>query len=381
MSRGSELRGFERILATEVNISNLLQELTDRDPTPWREIIGMVPVTSDRERPFVRLKGKKNVRGSIDLLLTSSDGDEVAIEIKVAHLFSDDQRQRYETSSDGDLVLIGMASDNTLINDYPRWSFRSLSDVFNAWSESFDKEIALLARMAARSLRKWDTTVDSVFRSVTGTAKLSELQEKFVAVLVTRRLKQDLNEHGWLSLAGMSSGSSGLALIQGFAELNSDEARCLIAEARWVEGLQQINFRLGVDFSDLNNTREARSEAWALAKSMDDAIRIDAFVLHLRQVRPDLSEFITFRGGGGRSNPDDEIWLPVVEQGLKNTTRRSVKPGFVGDGTLRFEASGQIPAKLVDAIDIRDLIEEALKYLCSRLPVGYSAPGTARVLS
>lgn len=179
----------------------------------------------------------------------------------------------------------------------------------------------------------------------------------------------------------MSSGKSGLALIQGFAELNGDDARCLFAEARWVEGLRQINFRLGVDFSDLDNSREARSEAWTLAKGMDDAIRIDAFVLHLRHVRPDLCEFITFRGGGGRSNPDDEIWLPVVEQGLKNTTRKSVKPGLVGDGTLRFEASGQIPAKLVDAIDIRDLIEEALKYLCSRLPFGYSAPGTAQVLS
>ncbi|MCF8571545.1 hypothetical protein L5G32_14835 [Gordonia sp. HY002] len=90
---------------------------------------------------------------------------------------------------------------------------------------------------------------------------------------------------------------------------------------------------------------------------------------------------LTFRGGGGRSNPDDEIWLPVVEHGPKRTTRRSVKPGFVGDGTLRFEASGQIQAILVDAIDIRDLLEEALKYLCSRLPNGYSAPGITRGVS
>lgn len=124
-----------------------------------------------------------------------------------------------------------------------------------------------------------------------------------MAILVARRLKHDLNEHGWLSLAGVPSGSSGLALVQGFAELNGDEARCLIAEARWVEGLRQINFRLGVDFSDLDDTRESRPEAWALANNMDGAIRIDAFVLHLKQVRPELSEFIAFRGGWRSEQP------------------------------------------------------------------------------
>lgn len=51
-------------------------------------------------------------------------------------------------------ALAGMAVDSTLVNDYPRWSFRSLTDVFNAWSGSRDEEAALLARMAARSLRK-----------------------------------------------------------------------------------------------------------------------------------------------------------------------------------------------------------------------------------
>ncbi|WP_166348988.1 hypothetical protein [Phytoactinopolyspora limicola] len=379
MSQGSELRGFERILTTEVHVSNLLQELTDRDPTPWGRVIGMVPVAADRERPFARLKGKNPVRGSIDLLLTSSEGDQVAIEVKVAHQFSEDQRQRYEASSDGNRVLLGMAADSTLVNGYPRWSFHSLADVFNAWSGSCDEHAALLARMAAQSMRRWDSLVGSVFRPATGAAKLSELQENIMAILVSRRLKHDLNEHGWLSLAGVSSGSSGLALVQGFAALNGDEARCLVAEARWVEGLQQINFRLGVDFSDLGETRETRYESWALAKNMDTAIRIDAFGVHLRQVRPDLGEFITFRGGGGRSDPNDEIWLPVVEHGLKNTTRRSVNPGFVGDGVLRFEASGQIQSNRVDAVDVRDLIDEALKYLCSALPDGYSAPDTTRV--
>lgn len=373
MSERSDLRGFERILTTEVHVSNLLQELTDRDPTPWVQIIGIKPVVTHREHPFARLRGKNRVRGSIDLMLTSSDGDEVAIEVKVAHHFSADQRQRYEASSDGKLLLLGMAADNTLVDGHPRWSFCSLADVFDAWSGSCDEGAALLARMAARSMRRWDDTVDSVFRPGNGAAKLGDLGEKFVAILVSRRLKHDLNERGWLSLAGVSSGSSGLALVQGFAALNGDEARCLIAEARWVEGLQQINFRLGVDFTDLEETRETRSEAWALAKKMDAAIRIEALNAHLKQVRPDLNELITFSGGGGRSDPNDDIWLPVVEHGLKNTTRRSVKPGFVGDGALRFEASGRIQANLVDAMDILGLIDEALRHLGSSLPMGYLA--------
>ncbi|MFD2840878.1 hypothetical protein ACFSYH_09890 [Populibacterium corticicola] len=373
MLKRSQLRGFERILTTEVHVSDLIQELTDRDPTPWGELIGTVPVAADRERSFARLRRKKHVRGSIDLLLTTSEGETVAIEVKVAHYFSEDQRLRYEATTNGGLLLLGMAADSTLVNGYPRWSFHSLADVFHAWSGSRDEDAALLARIAEQSMRRWDSVVDSVFRPATGAAKLNELQKKFLAILVSRRLKHDLNGQGWLSLAGTSSGTSGLALVQGFAALNGDEARCLIAEVRWVEGLQQINFRLGIDFSSLDETRETRSEAWALAKYMDTTIRLDAFHLHLAQVRPDLGEFITFRGGGGRNTPNDEIWLPVVEHGLKNATRRSVKPGFVGDGVLRFEASGQIQADRVDAVDIRDLIDEALRYLCSALPEGYSA--------
>lgn len=393
MSQGSALSGFDRILTTEVHVSNLLQELTYRDPTPWGDLIGMVPIAADRERSFTKLSGAKHVPGSIDLLLKSPEDDEVAIEVKIAHHFSEDQRKRYEASSDGTLLLLGMAADRELVNSHPRWAFRSLADVFEAWSQSSDEGARLLARMTAQTMRKWDDTVGSVFRPATGPTKLDSLQEKFLAKLVSRQLKHDINEDGWLSLAGVSSGSSGLALVQGFAALNGDEGRCLIAEARWIEGLQQINFRLGIDFSDLPETRDARSEAWDLAKKMTDAIRIDAFQGHLKKVRQDLGEFVTYRGGGGRSNPDDKIWLPVVERGLrgpsnlagvpgpegKRGTRQNLSPGFVGDGTLRFEASGQIETNLVDAVDVRDLIGEALKYLCSALPEGYSTPDPARI--
>ncbi|WP_350269034.1 hypothetical protein AAFP32_10100 [Brevibacterium sp. CBA3109] len=382
----SRLRGFERILTTEVHVSDLLQELTDRDPMPWGDIIDMVPIAAHREHSFSKLKGEKRIQGSIDLLLESSDGDEVAIEVKVAHQFPENQRIRYESSTDGALVMIGMAGDQMLVDSYPRWTFRALADVFAAWSESSNQVAALLARIAAETLRRWDGIIDSVFRPATGAAKLDSLQEKFLAILVSRRLEHDLSKCGWHSRATVSKGSSGLALVQGFAALNGDEDRCLIAEARWVEGLRQINFRLGIDFS-LDETRDTRAEAWILAKEMTDAIRIEAFQRHLGHARPDLMKLVTFRGAGGRNTPNDDVWLPVVERGLKDSsnidgvpgpkgvqgTRQNVNPGFVGDGTLRFEASGQIKSVAVDAVDLLDLIDEALKYLCSELPDGYSA--------
>lgn len=365
MSQGSQLRGFERILASEVRISDLLQELTDRDPAPWAGIIGMVPTAAERERPFVKLKKGERNKGSIDLLLRSPNGDEVALELKVSHVFDEYQRTRYEASTDGALFLLGMAADQHLVESQSRWGFRVLAEVFDAWSSSSDEDAGRLARMATRTLRRWDTTVGAVFRPATGNAMLDSLRDKFLAVLVSRRLAHDVRGRGWLSFAGRSSGSSGLALVQGFAPLSGDEDRCLITEVRWVEGLHQINFRLGVDFSTAE-TRDTRAEAWSLAKRMTDSIRIDAFRRHLGWTRPDLEALVAFRGGGGRGAPDDDLWLPVVERGLKNYsnpggvqgakggngTRSNVNPGFAGDGTLRFEASGQINSAAVDAVGL-----------------------------
>lgn len=390
VSQGSQLRGFERILASEVRVSDLLQELTDRDPAPWAGIIGMLPVAAERERPLAKLKKGERNKGSIDLLLKFPDSDEVALELKVGHVFDESQRTRYEASTDGALFLLGMAADQHLVDDHPRWGFRVLAEVFDAWSSSPDEDARRLSGLATGTLRRWDAAVDTVFRPAAGEAKLDSLREKFLAVLVSRRLANDVRGRGWMSLAGRSSGSSGLALVQGFAPLNGDEDRCLISEVRWVEGLRQINFRLGVDFSTVEST-DTRAEAWSLAKRMTDAIRIDAFRRHLGQNRPDLEGLVTFRRGGGRTTPSDAVWLPVVERGLKtksnpggvpspkggNGTRSNVNPGFVGDSTLRFEASGQIRSAAVDAVDLLDLIDEGLAYLCAELPDGYSGGATA----
>lgn len=42
-------RGLSRLLARETNISDLIQFLSDRDPSPWAEVVGFVPDEIKRE--------------------------------------------------------------------------------------------------------------------------------------------------------------------------------------------------------------------------------------------------------------------------------------------------------------------------------------------
>jgi hypothetical protein len=386
MANDSQLRGFARILTTEVHVSNLLQELTDLDERPWQGVIGVLPTSCSRERSLAKLRAKRRVKGAADLVLESASGDEVAaIEVKVAHTFSKDQRLRYEEATDGPLFLLGMDSDRTLVDHHERWRFHALADVFDAWTASSDPIARALARRATDVLRSWDRGVDAVFHPAEGAQKLASLHEKFLATLVSRRIEHDLEVLGRLAWAGHSKGGSGLAQVQAFAPLNDDENRCLTAEVRWEDGLKSAAFRFGVDFY-LDETAAARAEAWALAKSMDAAIRIDPFNDHLVSARPDLAGLVTVGRRDHRGAPDDDLWLPVVERGLmtpsnpngvpsprgRRATRSSMNPGFVGDRTQRFEASGRLDLSQVDATDVRDLIDEGLKHLCAHLPDGYS---------
>lgn len=373
MQNGPELRGFERVMASEIHVSDLLQEITDRDPTPWNELINLVPIDCFREHPFTRFKKANSVPGSIDLLLVSSDDTEVLIEVKLSHHFSDDQRERYESSGGDVLCLLGMEADRDWVARFPRWTFMSLESVFKAWIDSHDEKAATLAQMAATTLEEWNYGVNSVFRDNKRGETLDQINRRFLATLVARRLFLEIMELGWFARHSKSVGS-GMPIVQGFAPLNDDLNRCLIAEARWLTSYETINIRFGVDFSDLSNSKESRLEAWNLAKSMDAAIRLDALAAHLRTHRPDLADVLNLRGRGGRGTPNDEIWMPVVEHGFDGTNRRTRNPGFAGDGTLQFEASGAIVAAKVDATDVRDLIDQALRWLCTSLPNSYAAP-------
>lgn len=248
MQNGPELRGFERVMASEIHVSDLLQEITDRDPTPWNELINLVPIDCFREHPFTRLKKANSVPGSIDLLLVSSDDTEVLIEVKLSHHFSDDQRERYESSGGDVLCLLGMEADRDWVARFPRWTFMSLESVFKAWIDSHDEKAATLAQMAATTLEEWNYGVNSVFRDNKRGETLDQINRRFLATLVARRLFLEIMELGWFARHSKSVGS-GMPIVQGFAPLNDDLNRCLIAEARWLTSYETINIRFGVDFS------------------------------------------------------------------------------------------------------------------------------------
>lgn len=382
----SHLRGVERILSSEIRVSDLLQELTDLDPTPWTNIVGIEPSSAEREHPLRRLDKGERTKGNIDLLLKSKEGYEVALELKISHIFDDDQRKRYEISTNGALHLLGMAADSHIVDDFPRWNFHVLADVIDAWQSSTDSNARYLARNAAQIIRKWDSIIESTFSTTNDGKSLDAIEEKFLAALVSHRLARGLIEIGWLSSFGKSAGNSGLAVASGFAPLNQDSDRCLISQVRWLEGLQKINFRFGIDFTT-PETVETRAESWELAKNMSETIKVTSFHNHLRQANPSLEKRFIARSRSRRREPNDEIWLPVVQLGLKNKsnpngipgpngengTRSNNNPGFAGDGTLRFQESVNISAADMSARDLQELIDAALKYLSGRLPAGYGA--------
>jgi len=70
-----------RLLAQETNVSDLIQFLSDRDPSPWAELVGFVPDNVAREA--------QNANHA-DLLLTANSQAAV-VEVKLGHLMSTKQ--------------------------------------------------------------------------------------------------------------------------------------------------------------------------------------------------------------------------------------------------------------------------------------------------
>lgn len=372
MDTSSQLRGLQRVLAREVHVSDLLQHLTDLDPAPWEVFLGWVPRTADRERKLATLRSERRVKGTVDLLL--SDGDEeVAIEVKVGHRFSPDQRERYESSSTGRLVLAGLAADESLVRAAPRWEFLKLDEVFEAWASSSHQEAAVLGRAAAAVLREWDSSIAAVFGAGEESRPLDSIKQKFLAIVVARRIADELAQRVRYVHAGVTSGG-GLAIVQAWEPVNDDPDRCVIAELRWHGNLRAEELRLGVDYS-LAESRTARTEAWVLAKAIDESIRIDALRQYLAQAHPRLDKLL-LRSDAGRGPANDDVWQHVIERGFKGKDnpygveggRLQNNPGFVGDGTQRFEAVSKIDYSAATASDLTELIDVSLHYLKSRLP-------------
>lgn len=365
-------RGLGRLLAQETSVSDLIQFLSDRDASPWAELVGFVPDEVSRE---VR---KAN---NADLVLTSGSRSAV-VEVKLGHLMSDQQQEKYEAlTSRPDLYLAALASDKLrLRNSAGRWSFLTLSDLVHRWEFAADELACGLASEAASVLRTWDQMISAVFeaKSKASWLPLSALNQKFLARVVTRQIAHELKEHNRMAWAGVASGG-GLPIIQGWTPIRGEgNDRCFMAEVRWWETKRGGELRFGVDFDarppDNVEDEEVRRAAYDLAISMDTDIDFTSLHAHLKAVRPDLAELLS---RDKRSRPGAKgDWEQVIVHGMKaaplegrkTNNRRTVTPGFFGDGALRFQAIVDIDFERASARDLTELIDATLTYLSDREP-------------
>lgn len=364
-------RGLERLLAQETNVSDLIQYLSDLDSSPWVELVGFVPDAVTREAL---------ADNHADLLLTS-DSKTAVIEVKLGHLMTIEQQEKYEAlTSRPDLYMAALTADQArLTSDSGRWRFLSLSDLVGCWEKASDELARLLANEAAGVLRGWDRMISGVFdtRSAEGWTPLSALTQKFLARVVTRRIAQDLGGWGRLTWAGVTSGG-GLPLVQGWTPVRGESTdRSFIAEIRWWETKPGGELRFGVDFDPRpghSEDEEVRRAAYELARSMDTEIDYPSLHNEITEKRPDLAEFLRRKK---RSRPKAKgDWERVIVHGFKESplpdgnknNRQRTSPDFYGDGALRFQAIAEVDFERASARDLTDLIDFTLTYLSSRQP-------------
>lgn len=346
-------------------MSDLIQLLSDRDPSPWAELVGFVPDVVAREALSAN---------HADLLLTSAS-ETAVVEVKLGHLMADEQQQKYETlESRPDLYLAALSADEArLATESGQWRFLSLSDLVGCWEKASDVMARLLAGEAAAVLRDWDRMISGVLatRTAEGAAPLTTLTHKFLARVVTRRIAHDLRVRGRLATAGVTNGG-GLPLVQGWTPLMGEgNDRTFIAEIRWWETRSGGELRFGVDFgprSDQPEDEEVRRAAYGLARSMHTDIDYPSFKSHITKERPDLAELLR-REKPSRPEPKGD-WEHVIVHGFEGkNNRRRTSPDFYGDGALRFQAMVGIDFERASAPDLTDLIDLTLKYLSSRQPM------------
>lgn len=364
-------RGFGRLLAQETNISDLIQFLSDRDPTPWLDLVGFVPNEVDREA---------RTANHADLLLTSSSRAAV-VEVKLGHLMSSNQQAKYESlTSRPDLYLSALSLDEMRLGPDPgRWRFLSLSELVGRWENVDDERARVVAGEAAGVLREWDHMITRVFDLTTSKKSLpvSVLNQKFLARVVARRIAHNLQQRGRLATAGVTNGG-GLPLIQSWTAIRGEGLdRTFMAEVRWWETKRGGELRFGVDFDPRpgrDEDEEVRRAAYDLARSMAADIEFKGLRGHFSDERPELANLLR-RDKPSRPKGKGD-WERVVVHGFKGApldggrknNRQRTAPDFYGDGALRFQAIADIDFGLASANDLTDLIDSTLTYLSSREP-------------
>lgn len=361
--------GLERVLLQETVVSDLLQFLSDLDPTPWAEIVGFTPSEVERE---------SLTENRADLLL-KGDEQQAIIEIKVGHVFDQAQQQRYE-ALDGDYALylaaLRMDEQRVMSNMTERWRFFSLTSLFKAWLQSEDTTAKVFAQEISEVFRSWDDKIHTVFRSQDA-QPISGIRQKSLARVVSRGIAVDLQARGRLVYAGVASGG-GVPLVQAWAPIRGEgEDRCFMAEVRWRQNHPVGELRFGIDFDPRpgqHEDEEVRRAAHDLAVSMEGDLEAETLQEYLGSVDPRLSIALQ---PNRRSRPEAKgDWEQVMHHGFANLPkvnnkkpgRRQIRPAFYGDGSLRFQAMVSLDFTQTSALDIINLLDATLTYLEERQP-------------
>ena len=314
-----------------------------------------------------------------DLLLTS--GSEAAVvEVKLGHLMSNSQQEKYEALGEGtELYLAALEADEARIGlDSERWAFLRLGDLFAAWTSSEDALARSLASDAASVLQDWDTVISGTLSASKGQAgtPVEVVDQKFLARVLSRRIATDLRERGRMAYAGVTSGG-GVPLVAAWVPIRGEsDDRCFIAEIRWRE-MPGGELRFGVDFDPRpgqTEDEEVRRAAYELSYSMDESIHHSAVHAALVETRPDLAGALRREKASRPVARGD--WEQVILHGLKGAplesgarnNRRRTTPAFYGDGALRFQAISDIDFSAASAVDLVDLIDLTLEHLADNEP-------------
>lgn len=359
-------RGIGRLVSQETNISDVIQELTDRDASPWLGLIGFVPENIGREA-----KGANNA----DLLVTSATNSAI-IEVKLGHFLSEDQQAKYEKLPEKiQLFMAALQADSKrIVSLDARWQFISLGELIGCWTESQDEFARLLAERTVAVIHDWDEKISGVLAPSDSDERMpvEVLNHKFLARIVTRRMAEELIGMGLQAFAGTTSGG-GLPLIQAWSPIrNGHLGQRFIAEVRWWESKPGGELRIGVDFKPETGEKESESlrrAAYALARSMEDDIDFGSLHAKLQIENSRLADLI-YRTKPSRPKPKGD-WELVLTHGFagsaleggRRNSRRQTNPGFYGDGALRFQAIASIDFSNASAGDLVELICMSLKHL------------------
>lgn len=189
--------GIEGLLSGQTSVADLFQYLSEFDPSPWEDLVKVIPVWVDREFSLLNKSGEgKSGRG--DVLLTGATGEFGAIEVKLNHNVSDEQRRKYESWAAPfrqSYFLASLDPGNPLLSTgwIPTGPMISSRVGERPWSLARD-----LAEDIARTFRRRRLEIESLFLPLgTSSAKsFAEIRNVEVMRIVTRSLRQPFIDLG-----------------------------------------------------------------------------------------------------------------------------------------------------------------------------------------